>query len=68
MIERVKIFTIRIVYKSGYTHDFDCTKFDKVGGSYSWDGEDAGNRPLILGVDDISAVWVVGERKEWKWK
>ena len=55
------IFTIRIVYKSGYTHDFDVYDF-KIGSKFSWETVDPNNKPILIGVDDIAAVWQVGVR------
>lgn len=64
------IYTIRIVYKSGYTHDFDATEFtitNKLGGlkDYKWTAVDHANKPLMLGAEggEIAAVWQVGHRE-----
>ena len=58
-----KIFKIRILYKSGYTHDFECTHFEVTNdGKYTWKAYDQHNRPVVLGVDDIAAVWQLGYR------
>lgn len=64
-LQKKTFFKMRIVYKSGYTHDFWCTKFkiDRgMGGSvsYSWHGELPSNRPLQFGADDVAAVWQIG--------
>jgi hypothetical protein len=58
------IFTIRIVYKSGYTHDFDVYRFKIRGGTFEWDAVSADNTPLFLGADDVAAVWQIGTRRE----
>lgn len=58
------IFTIRVVYKCGYTHDFDVYEFKFGGGRFAWDAVSDGNRPLLLGVEDIMAIWQVGVRQE----
>ena len=56
------IFTVRVVYKSGYTHDFDVYNFTIKNGTYSWEAADDSNKPLLLGVDDIAAIWQLGVR------
>jgi hypothetical protein len=55
-----EIYTVRIVYKSGYTHDFKCTDFKINGGTYTWEAYEGTNKPLQLGASDIAAVWQVG--------
>lgn len=57
------VYTIRIVYKSGYTHDFDVTNFEIVGQKYTWTPLCNHNKPIFLGIDDIAAVWQVGARE-----
>lgn len=59
----MKVYTVRIVYKSGYTHDFDILDFEIVGQKYTWTPCDGQNKPLLLGIDDIAAVWQVGVRE-----
>lgn len=61
------VFKIRIVYKSGYTHDFECTEFIVEGDGYKWRAIDDRNKPIKLGVDDVAAVWQVGYRKRIVW-
>ena len=58
------IFTIRIIYKSGYAHDFDVYDFKFGGGNWEWTAVSDTNKPLRLGVDEIAAVWQVGHRQE----
>jgi len=58
------IFTIRVVYKSGYTHDFDVYSFKVSGGNYQWEHVDDDNKPIILGADEVAALWQVGHREE----
>lgn len=60
------IFRVRIVYKSGYTHDFECTDFEISGNKVTWASADEGNRPIKIGLDDIAAVWQIGHRKRVK--
>lgn len=60
----MKIYTVRIVYKSGYTHDFEVTEFSIKGrGEYEWVAYDDMNKPVKIGPDDIAAVWQVGVRE-----
>lgn len=55
------IHCIRIVYKSGHTEEFNCIEFSCTRGSYSW--KSIGRPfPLLIGADDIAAIWQVGER------
>jgi hypothetical protein len=63
----VNIFTVRIVYKSGYTHDFDVTKFTIKGSTYVWESANDSNKPIQLGANDIVAVYQVGMRKKLVW-
>ena len=49
------VVTIRVLYKSGYTHDFDVYASSFEGTRYKWDE---------LGGTDIIAIWQVGIRKE----
>ena len=56
-------FLARIVYKSGYTHDFWCWNFSiKNGVNYSWESVHETNKPLQLGADEIAAVYQIGHR------
>jgi hypothetical protein len=66
-LKRQSIFTVRIVYKSGYTHDFDCVEFEINKGTYTWTSVDNNNKPIDIGVNEIAAVYQVGTHKEWKW-
>lgn len=67
MFKLTQQFKVRVVYKSGYTHDFWATEFTvNAGGrngAYTWTHVEENNKPLLLGADDISAVYVVGTRK-----
>jgi hypothetical protein len=60
------IFKIRIVYKSGYTHDFEVYEFSVRDGRYEWKAVSDHNKPVIIGVDEIAAVYQVGVRKALK--
>ena len=56
------VFRIRIIYKSGYTQDFDCTKFKIDHGGLTWKAVGRAN-PLAIGSDEIAAIWQLGVRK-----
>jgi hypothetical protein len=60
------VFKLRIVYKNGYTHDFECTDFEISSNQVKWGSASQRNRPIKIGVDDIAAVWQVGTRKRLK--
>jgi hypothetical protein len=64
-LTKTVIFKILVVYKSGYTHDFECTNFKITGGRYDWNRYDDNNKPIFLGVDDVAAVWQVGYRTKY---
>jgi hypothetical protein len=58
------IYTVRVVYKSGYVHEFPVYSFEITGGSnYEWESADVNNKPVKLGADDIAAIWQVGIAK-----
>lgn len=61
-------FKIRVVYKSGYTHDFWVRSFNTDGASFTWDSVEVNNRPLMIGAEDIAAVWQIDSRKRVIWK
>ena len=57
-------FRVRVVYKSGYTHDFWCWKFTiKNNSSYSWTNAEDDNKPIQIGADDVAAVYQIGHRR-----
>ena len=58
------IFKIRIVYKSGYTHDFEVYSFNIKGDRYDWKSVSDENKPILLGVDEIAAIYQIGLRKK----
>lgn len=60
------VFRVRIVYKSGYIHDFECTDFEISNNKVSWENADEHNRPIKIGIDDISAAWQIGHRRRIK--
>jgi hypothetical protein len=62
-MKREEHFKIRVVYKSGYTHDFWVRSFKTDGTSFTWDSVEANNRPIMLGAEDIAAVWQIDSLK-----
>lgn len=62
------IFKVRIVYKSGYTHDFEVYSFTVKGSNYSWESVNPNNKPIVLGADEIAAVYQIGIRKKFSFK
>lgn len=58
------IFKIRIVYKSGYTHDFNCKSFSIKRDEVSWESADPTAGPILIGLDEIAAVWQLGVVRE----
>lgn len=61
------IYTIRIVYKSGYVHDFKVYKFSFNGSTYSWDPVEDTNKPINIGADEIAAVYQIGHKRKIIW-
>jgi len=64
---RRRITTIKIIYKSGATHEFDVYTFEitrSYGGdtSMKWEAVSDDNKPLLIGVDEIAAVYQGKER------
>lgn len=55
-------FRVRILYKSGNSHEFWCTEFNKNGHQWSWHSVTQGNQPILIGVDDIEAVYQTAGR------
>lgn len=64
MIKLKPVFLIRVIYKSGYYHDFEVFKFTVKGGSYTWEWVSDRNRPIDLGADEIAAVYQIGYRRK----
>ena len=61
MFKLKQIFKVRIVYKSGYTHDFWVKNFKyKEDHGYEWESVSIQNRPLRIGADEIAAVYQIG--------
>lgn len=59
----MQVFTVRIIYKSGYAMDFECTEFKIEGYRYSWNSYGSGPKPVHLNVDEVASVWQISERK-----
>lgn len=63
----MKVFKIKIIYKSGATHEFEVTDFSyeetSGGKKVEWDSYSMENQPLSIGLEDIAAVWQVGVRE-----
>lgn len=62
MSEPTTEFLLRIVYKNGYTHDFWVSAFSVDNGTYQWVAVDPKNKPVVLGANDIAAVWQIDAR------
>lgn len=62
MTKRKDVFTVRIVYKNGYTHDFDVYSFSKNGRRCEFEPADPVKRPLDMGTDEIMAIWQIGHK------
>ena len=60
------VYKVRIVYKSGYTHTFECTDFEMTNNQITWKSVSERNRPIKIGFDEIAAVWQVGYRRRVK--
>lgn len=64
--KRVPVFRVKVIYKSGTTHEFDAYEFFWGGSSYKWKAASAQNKPIDFGgVAEIAAVWQVGVRFVW---
>lgn len=55
-------FKVRILYKSGNSHEFWATEFNFSKAEASWKQANPAKRPVMLGVDNIEAVWQVEAR------
>lgn len=63
MIRIEIVFKMRIVYKSGYVHDFEVTSFEYVNNRYKWTPASHRNKPVDLGATEVAAVWQLSHRK-----
>lgn len=57
-----EIFTIRVVYKSGYHHDFDVYSFEMSEKTVKWESADPIHRPVKIGIDNIESVWQIASK------
>lgn len=53
------IYTVRVVYKSGYQHEFRVYYFRQTAIGYVWEYVDADNNPLLLNMDNVESIWIV---------
>lgn len=60
MSKRTK-FLIRVVYQSGYAHDFWVYSFemDRASGIVKWDAVDAKNMPILINYERIECVYQI---------
>ena len=65
-LKRCEVFKVKIVYKSGATHEFDAYEFKVVRGTFHWTPCSDQNKPILIGVDDIAAIYQTGYRKVWR--
>lgn len=66
MIGLVTQYKIKVIYKNGVTQDFWVNDFEaqkKVNGDVSVSYIPSGYcRPMLLGLDDVTAIWMAGTR------
>lgn len=55
-------FKVRILYKSGNSHEFWVTEFNLSKAQASWKSAHPVKRPLLLGLEEVEAVWQVDAR------
>jgi len=59
------VYTIRLVYKSGYTHNFEVYTFSiDDNNTWKWSAVSKRNSPVAIGITDIVAIWTIGVRKK----
>ena len=57
-------YNLRVLYKSGYTHDFEVESFKVHGpGDISFVPAKQHNRPLLFGAQHVESVWLIGQRR-----
>lgn len=61
--ETKTVFKVRIVYKSGYTHDAEFVKLKINGGVWEWETFGEQNSPIIMGITEVAAVWQLSQRE-----
>ena len=57
-----KVFTLRVIYKSGYAIDFEVTEYEIGPSSAKWVSANDEFRPIHLNYDEVASVWKVGQR------
>jgi hypothetical protein len=67
MVKFETVFTIRVLYKSGYAYEFEVTKFNIKNGTWSWENAGHENKPILLNVEEVAAVFQVGYRRRMAW-
>lgn len=50
-----RLYTVRVIYKSGATMDFDCDEFSLSGTRATW--KNAHPDPIRFGIDELAAVY-----------
>lgn len=58
-----KEFLVRIIYKSGAMQEFWVKSFECDGLKYKWTSADPIIRPLLLGPEEIAAIWQIDARE-----
>ena len=58
-------YRVLIIYKSGAQIEFQCSEFSIKNNVYRW--ADARPNPLLLGVDEIAAVYDMTDVKRGGW-
>ena len=53
------IYTVRVVYKSGYQHEFRVYYFRVTATGYTWEYVDDDNNPVFVGIEDVESIWIV---------
>jgi hypothetical protein len=57
------VFRVRVIYKSGYAQDFDCTEFKITDDVATWKAVGPVS-PLLMGIkNEVAAIWQLGVRK-----
>jgi len=55
-------FKIRVLYKSGNSHCFWCSKFNYTTEGVEYQAVSSSDRPLTIGFDNIEAIYQVDSR------
>ena len=64
---RKSVYTVRIIYKSGYAQDIDLLDFTMDSGQIKWESIPGQTRPVKIGVDEIAAVYQLRMRNRFFW-